>query len=81
MKHIYAIFFLILVFRIDSPATIEYTVPKYNLQFSRLASTWDESIPLGNGMLGALDMIKGKLYCQVNRCCKTESLDAGNIFL
>ena len=28
--------------------------PKYNLQFPVLASSWDEGIPLGNGMLGAL---------------------------
>jgi alpha-L-fucosidase 2 len=33
--------------------------PKYNLQFSSLASTWDEAIPIGNGMLGALVWQKG----------------------
>ena len=27
---------------------------KYNLKFDRLAARWDEGIPLGNGMLGAL---------------------------
>ena len=27
---------------------------KYNLEFPRLATSWDEGIPLGNGMLGAL---------------------------
>src|SRR5690606_3157293 len=27
---------------------------RHNLQFDRLASRWDEAIPLGNGMLGAL---------------------------
>lgn len=27
---------------------------KYNLKFSALATTWDEAMPLGNSMLGAL---------------------------
>ncbi|MEI7525113.1 MAG: hypothetical protein WCJ95_12325, partial [Mariniphaga sp.] len=27
---------------------------KYNLEFPRLSTSWDEGIPLGNGMLGAL---------------------------
>ncbi|MBN2611749.1 MAG: glycoside hydrolase N-terminal domain-containing protein [Bacteroidales bacterium] len=29
-------------------------VEKYNLEFAELANTWDEAIPLGNGLLGAL---------------------------
>lgn len=29
-------------------------VLKYNLEFPCLASAWDEAIPLGNGILGAL---------------------------
>lgn len=29
-------------------------VEKYNLEFAELASVWDEAIPLGNGLLGAL---------------------------
>ncbi len=28
--------------------------PKHNLQFNHIATKWDEAIPLGNGMLGAL---------------------------
>lgn len=28
--------------------------PQHNLQFSELSKKWDEAIPLGNGMLGAL---------------------------
>ncbi len=28
--------------------------PQYNLQFNHLADKWDEAMPLGNGMLGAL---------------------------
>ncbi len=29
-------------------------ISKYDLKFSKLANSWDEAIPLGNGMLGAL---------------------------
>lgn len=32
---------------------------EHDLQFSKLAATWDEGIPLGNGMLGALIWQKG----------------------
>jgi alpha-L-fucosidase 2 len=28
--------------------------PQHNLRFNELAKRWDEAIPLGNGMLGAL---------------------------
>ncbi len=33
--------------------------PRHDLVFDRLASTWDEGIPLGNGMIGALVWKKG----------------------
>ncbi len=33
--------------------------PHHDLVFDRLASTWDEGVPLGNGMLGALVWKKG----------------------
>ena len=33
--------------------------PRHDLVFDRLASTWDEAIPLGNGMIGALVWKKG----------------------
>jgi len=39
---------------------IETEVSKNNLVFSHLASVWDEAIPLGNGMLGALVWQKGE---------------------
>jgi alpha-L-fucosidase 2 len=32
---------------------------QHDLQFTKLASNWDEAIPLGNGMLGALIWQKG----------------------
>ncbi|MEI6678736.1 MAG: glycoside hydrolase family 95-like protein [Mariniphaga sp.] len=35
-------------------ATAQPPLPSHNLSFQHLASTWDEAIPLGNGMLGAL---------------------------
>lgn len=33
--------------------------PQHDLRFNMLASTWDEAIPLGNGMVGALIWQKG----------------------
>jgi alpha-L-fucosidase 2 len=45
---------MILLIGIIASAIAKPVVPKYNLQFPRLASSWDEGIPLGNGMLGAL---------------------------
>ncbi|HEY5509809.1 MAG TPA: glycoside hydrolase N-terminal domain-containing protein [Prolixibacteraceae bacterium] len=35
---------------------------QHNLQFTSLATTWDEGIPLGNGMLGALIWQKGEHF-------------------
>jgi alpha-L-fucosidase 2 len=35
-------------------ATAKPPLPSHNLSFQHLASSWDEAIPLGNGMLGAL---------------------------
>lgn len=40
--------------RTDLPA------PRHDLVFDRLASTWDEGIPLGNGAVGALVWHKGE---------------------
>jgi alpha-L-fucosidase 2 len=42
--------------------------PALNLRFNDLAGTWDEAIPLGNGMLGALIWKKeGKLRFSLDR--------------
>jgi len=41
---------------------------RYNLSFSQLAESWDEAIPLGNGMLGQLVWQKnGKLRFSLDR--------------
>ncbi|MES2652006.1 MAG: DUF5703 domain-containing protein [Bacteroidota bacterium] len=41
---------------------------KYNLNFDKLAAKWDEAMPLGNGMLGALVWGKGeKLRLSLDR--------------
>ncbi|MBS1577279.1 MAG: glycoside hydrolase N-terminal domain-containing protein [Bacteroidetes bacterium] len=41
---------------------------KYNLKFDHLATRWDEAMPLGNGMLGALVWQKqGKLRLSLDR--------------
>jgi alpha-L-fucosidase 2 len=43
-------------------------LPEYDLRFNNLAKTWDEGIPLGNGMLGALVWQKdGKLRLSLDR--------------
>jgi hypothetical protein len=43
-------------------------LPRHDLHFVKLAETWDEAIPLGNGMLGALIWQKeGKLRFSLDR--------------
>lgn len=43
-------------------------MPKYELTFNRLATTWDEAIPLGNGTVGALVWENnGKLRLSLDR--------------
>ncbi len=59
MKKFKLIVFLLLVLQVVTPLKAESSVPNYNLKFPRLASTWDEAIPLGNGMIGALVWQKG----------------------
>ncbi|WP_344850476.1 glycosyl hydrolase family 95 catalytic domain-containing protein [Pedobacter jeongneungensis] len=46
--------FLLLVLQCMSTFIYAQTLKSYNLSFPRLASKWDEAMPLGNGMLGAL---------------------------
>jgi alpha-L-fucosidase 2 len=42
--------------------------PQYNLKFNALATTWDEAMPLGNGMVGSLIWKKGdKLRMSLDR--------------
>ena len=46
----------------------ERQLSEHDLVFGRLASTWDEGIPLGNGMLGALVWEKdGRLHLSLDR--------------
>ena len=43
-------------------------IEKYNLEFAELATTWDEAMPLGNGMVGNLVWQKnGKLRFSLDR--------------
>ena len=53
MKILYTTLMLMLFVGILSKSEGTNT-PRFNLEFSHLAKTWDEGIPLGNGMLGAL---------------------------
>ncbi|MEP7257645.1 MAG: glycoside hydrolase N-terminal domain-containing protein [Flavitalea sp.] len=48
------VFFRLLVLVMYSNAAIAQPGPENNLSFSQLATQWDEAIPLGNGMIGAL---------------------------
>ncbi|HPZ86484.1 MAG TPA: glycoside hydrolase N-terminal domain-containing protein [Flavihumibacter sp.] len=43
-----------IIFLFTFVGTIAQPKPEHNLQFDHLASRWDEAMPLGNGMLGAL---------------------------
>lgn len=42
-----------------SPEPVTGPEEKYKLEFTELATTWDEAMPLGNGLLGALIWQKG----------------------
>ena len=60
--------FLILNLYFCSAQTNRNTQKKHNLSFSELSQTWDEAIPLGNGMLGNLLWQKnGKLRFSLDR--------------
>jgi alpha-L-fucosidase 2 len=59
MKLFQRLLLLFFVCRVLNPVQAESPVSKNNLQFPNLASSWDEAIPLGNGMLGALVWQKG----------------------
>jgi alpha-L-fucosidase 2 len=50
---------LLFIYRAIFPANAGSSVSHNNLIFSQLASSWDEAIPLGNGMLGTLVWQKG----------------------
>jgi len=61
---------LIVILLISFACQISFAqnLSKYNLSFDKLASRWDEGIPLGNGMLGALIWGKGdKLRLSLDR--------------
>ena len=54
MRNIHLVFLTILLIGNSFQVQSATKTPKYNLEFPTLATTWDEGIPLGNGMLGAL---------------------------
>jgi len=59
------IFFAFLFLSLQAPAQLS---SRHNLVFSKLATRWDEAMPLGNGMLGALVWKKnGKLRLSLDR--------------
>ena len=59
---------LLFVFVISGNGQISKTPNKYDMSFTRLANSWDEAIPLGNGILGSLVWQKdGKLRFSIDR--------------
>lgn len=64
------LFFFIIVFALFSYSKKESLKPskEHNLVFNELAATWDEAIPLGNGMVGNLVWKKnGRLRFSLDR--------------
>lgn len=60
--------FLVAVCLVFNFSLIAQNLPDYNLSFNRLPSRWDEALPLGDGMLGALIWQKGdKLRFSLDR--------------
>ncbi len=56
--------------------------PRHNLRFNQLAQRWDEAIPLGNGMLGALVWQKqGNLRLSLDRADLWDERKAMNLSL
>ena len=71
MKNRIVIIGIVLVFILNSSCAkqeLEIKLPEYQLEFDNLPTRWDEAIPLGNGMLGALIWQKdGKLRFSLDR--------------
>jgi len=62
------IYFALFLLWLSSFAIAQNPPAEYNLKFEHLATSWDEGIPLGNGMLGALVWQKGdKLHFSLDR--------------
>ena len=59
MRNFQLIFSLLFVCQVIYPVSAMASVTGHNLTFHQLATSWDEAIPLGNGMLGALVWQKG----------------------
>jgi alpha-L-fucosidase 2 len=70
MKRVFIAFTILIISSCQSVSrkNVQLPPPEYNLKFSELAESWDEAIPLGNGMLGALIWQKeGKLRISLDR--------------
>jgi alpha-L-fucosidase 2 len=68
MKIITILLVLIVLAPACTDKKIVVTTDNHNLHFTKLATSWDEGIPLGNGMLGALVWKKGdKLRLSLDR--------------
>ena len=61
MKQIFYLFLLVLLFSGCNKQKISVSKSPHNLSFNNLADSWDEAIPLGNGILGELVWRKGNI--------------------
>ncbi len=53
-KMLFLIFIIQLISCSEKEKRINFTISDYDMHFTELSKSWDEAIPLGNGMLGAL---------------------------
>jgi len=74
------ILFVLISIRLQCQETPQQPLPQYNLVFQDFSGTWDEAIPLGNGMLGALIWQKdGKLRFSLDRADLWDLQPAANL--
>ncbi len=68
LSKILTLFIFIVTYNLSGQTPIDLQESPHDLHFENLADTWDEAIPLGNGMLGALIWKKeGKLRFSLDR--------------
>lgn len=68
MKKLFFISLLTLIVASCHPVNEHFEASPHDLRFSKLASSWDEGVPLGNGLLGELIWQKnGTLHFSLDR--------------
>ena len=81
MKNIYLILTIFLVVNTLISAQASLQPSPHDLVFEELAESWDEGIPLGNGMMGALVWEKdGRIRIALDRADLWDLRPTGNIY-